>query len=387
MNFNYSEDQLAIKDVADRMFRDLCGDDSIKQLFKAEQPFHAELWKQLGEAGLLGAALPAQYNGSEMGMTELCIIVEAQGRSVAPVPLVESMVACALPIARFAPENLKNTLLPAMASGEKILVPVRPYSGLQSLAPLKATASTNGWTLNGVSTLSLYAPVAQGFLVEAQLDGNQRWIGYCDATSQGIRIIPQKAGSGESAGQVHFNNVEVKAEHCIATADEADALLEWQAQSLYVAMAAQQVGLLREGILRAAAYTNERKQFGRSLSSFQAVAQQAADGYMAVEALQGVVWRALDDLDNTDSDNNGSDNSRNMTALSSRVAKFWLCESGHRAAHIFLHLHGGIGQDLDYPLHRFFTFAKKNELMFGGAQQHSAALGKMIAENPERVLM
>lgn len=376
MNFNYSEDQLAIKDVADRMFRDLGSDDTIKQCFKAEKPFHAELWQQLSSAGLLGTALPAEFGGSDMGMTELCIVLEAQGRAVAPVPLVESIVACALPIAQFGGDSLKKSLLPAVVSGEKILASVRPYNGLQRLAPLSATTSANGWILNGVSTLSLYAPIANGFLVEANLGNGGKWVGYCDASSKGISITTQKAGSGETAGQIRFDNVEVKNGNCIAVGDEADALLEWQSLRLFTAMAAQQVGILREAMQRTATYTNERKQFNRSLSSFQAVAQQAADGYMAVEALQGVLWRALDDLDN----GNG------LAALSSRVAKFWLCDSGHKAAHIFLHLHGGIGQDLDYPLHRFFTWAKKNELMFGNAQQHSAALGKLIARNPQQVL-
>lgn len=376
MNFNYSEDQLAIKEVADRMFRDLCGDDVIKQCFKSEQHFHTELWQQLASAGLLATALPAEFGGSEMGMTELCIVLEAQGRSVAPVPLIESVVACALPIARFGQDTLKKSLLPAVASGEQILVPVRPYCGLQALVPLNASTAADGWKLNGVSSLSLYAPLAHGFLVQAKLGNGSHWIGYCDAASKGVSVTAQKAGSGESAGQVHFDNVDVRNGHVIAVGDEAESLLEWQSLRVYTAMAAQQVGILREGMQRAAAYTNERKQFNRSLSSFQAVAQQAADGYMAVEALQGVLWRALDDLD---SENPSS-------ALSSRVAKFWLCESGHKAAHIFLHLHGGIGQDLDYPLHRFFTWAKKNELMFGNADQHSAALGRLIAEQPERVL-
>ncbi|MEZ5508221.1 MAG: acyl-CoA dehydrogenase family protein [Gammaproteobacteria bacterium] len=97
MNFNYSEDQLAIKEVADRIFRDLCGDDAIKQCFKSGQPFHAELWQQLAGAGLLATSLPADLGGSEMGMTELSIVLEGQGRSVAPVPVVESIVACAMP--------------------------------------------------------------------------------------------------------------------------------------------------------------------------------------------------------------------------------------------------------------------------------------------------
>lgn len=373
MNFNYSEDQLAIKDVADRMFRDLCGDEQIRALFKTALPFHAELWAQLAGAGLLAATLPAELGGSDMGLLELSLVLEAQGRSVAPVPLLESVVACAMPIAHFAPDELKRALVPTLASGEAILVPVRPYDGLQDFTPLKATATSSGWELNGSSSLCLYAPLANGFLVQAKLNGSSHWVGYCAANTAGIRIVQQRASSGEIAGQIHFDQVKISAANTLAIADEAETLLEWQAQRVFVAMAAQQVGILREGMQRAASYTNERTQFGRSLSSFQAVAQQAADGYMAVEALQGIVWRALEDIDN-DAD---------TVALSSRVAKFWLCEAGHVAAHVFLHLHGGIGQDLDYPLHRFFIWAKKNEVILGSARQHSVALGKQIAANPE----
>lgn len=376
MNFNYSEDQLAIKEVADRIFRDLCSDDAIKQCFKSDQPFHADLWQQLADAGLLATSLPAALGGSEMGITELAIILEGQGRSVAPVPLVESIVACAMPIARFAPDALKRDLVPTLARGEKILVPVRPYDGLQTLPPLSVTANGSAWQLNGTSTLCLYAPIAHGFLVQAKLGDGEHWIGYCDANTAGVQITAQRANSGEIAGQIRFDNVNVNREHCIAVGDEAEALLEWQSQRVFAAMAAVQVGVLREGVHRAARYTNERTQFGRSLSSFQAVAQQAADGYMAVEALQGVLWRALDDLDHANP----------LADLSCRVAKFWLSESGHKAGHIFLHLHGGIGQDLDYPLHRFFLWAKKHELMLGGADRHSAALGRLIAQNPQRVL-
>ena len=99
---------------------------------------------------------------------------------------------------------------------------------------------------------------------------------------------------------------------------------------------------------------------------------------MAIEALRSVYWRLLDVIDN------GSDATE--AQLAAHTCKFWICEAGHIAAHIFLHVHGGIGQDLDYPLHRFFSWAKKNELYLGTAQDHNAALGKLIQENVEAVL-
>lgn len=374
MNFNYTEDQLAIKDVADRMFRDLCSDDQIKQCFKQPQPFHRELWNQLASAGLLATPLPAEFGGSEMGMTELGMVLEAQGKSVAPIPLVETIVECAMPIAQFGTDALKKRVLPGVSSGELVLSAVRPYSGLRGKTPLAAKPQGDQWVLNGDSSLVTYAPIANGYLVTANLEGGHQWVGYCDAQVSGLTVVAQRSTSAELAGHLHFKDVVVNAANTLAVNEKASELLEWQAQRTYIALAAQQVGILAEGLRRAAEYTNERKQFGRSLSSFQAVSQQAADGYMAIEALRGVYWRALDDLENT-----------GHAELSARVAKFWIAEAGHTAAHIFLHLHGGIGQDLDYPLHRFFIWAKKNELYLGGASLHAAALGELIRATPERV--
>lgn len=376
MNFTYTEDQLAIKEVADRMFRDLGGDEQIKACYAEPIPFHKELWQKLAESGLIAVPLATQYGGSEMGMTELCLVIEAQGRAVAPIPLIETAVECAMPIGQFASDELKQRILPGVSSGEMVLCSVRPYQGLRDRQPLTASIDGNTWVLNGHSSLVTYAPIANGFLVSAKTETGENWVGYCDAQINGLSITNQKTTSSETAGHLVFEGVQVADANTIAVGDAADALLEWKAQRTYAAIAAQQVGLLKEGLTRAAEYTNERKQFGRSLSSFQAVAQQAADAYMAIEALRGVYWRALDDID-----------AGRNAELSARVAKFWVCEAGHVAAHISLHIHGGIGQDLDYPAHRFFVWAKRNESYLGAADKHAVALGHLIKGDPQKVAL
>lgn len=378
MNFSYNEDQQAIQDVAVRMFRDLCGDEDIKNIYKTDLPLHSDLWQQVAQSGLLGTPLPVEYGGSEMGMTELCLILEEQGKAVAPIPVLESVVEAAMPIARFAPAPLKQELLPGVISGTIILSAVRPYEGLQDREPLTATQQGEQWILQGYSNLVGYAKVASGFLVTAQLSDGGHWVGYVAAGSEGLNITGQRATNGESSGHLQFNGVTVNAEHLIATHGEADTLLQWQQQRTFAAMAAIQLGVLKEGLKRAAEYTSERTQFGRPLASFQAVSQQAADGYMAIEALRGVYWRLLDILDNGNAD-------EQHINLAAHSVKYWICESGHIAAHIFLHIHGGIGQDLDYPVHRFFSWAKKNEIYLGGADRHAGELGRLIQSSPEAV--
>lgn len=376
MNFSFSDDQLTIKDVADKIFRDLCDDETIRQLSKEPEPVHRTLWKQLGESGLLGAPLPAEYNGSALGLAEVCLIAQGQGMAVAPIPLLETVVECAMPIAEFGGEALKQRVLPGVASGELMLSPVRPYDGLRDKQPLAASKQGDLWQLHGESSLVSYAPVANGFLVSALLDGESAWLGYVDAGTNGVSITSQKNVSGELCGHIRFDAVTVEAANVVASGEAAKQAIEWQLQRTFTSMAAQQVGLLKEGLQRAADYTKERKQFGRPLAAFQAVAQQAADGYMAIEALQGVYWRALADIEANAPE----------APMSSRVAKFWIAEAGHIAAHVALHIHGGIGQDLDYPAHRFFIWAKKNEHYLGGAGRQAVTLGELVANNLDLIL-
>ena len=230
MNFNYNEDQQAIEDVAVRIFRDLCDDEQLKHLYRQPQPLHKELWSQLASAGILGTPFSLQLGGSEMGMSELCLALQAQGTYVAPVPLLETIVECAMPIAQFAPEKLTQQLIPQVINGACLLAPVRPYLGLQDKTPLTARSGNEQWILDGYSNVCGYADHADGFLVTAKMDHQRHWVGYCKADAPGISLTRQRATNGESSAHLQFDKVEIPPEHCIAINDEADVLLQWQSQ-------------------------------------------------------------------------------------------------------------------------------------------------------------
>lgn len=375
MDFNLTDDQQTIRDVVDRIFADLCGDDSIKAAYAEAPPFQRGLWQQLAEAGVLGASLPEAAGGSALGFTETCLLLEAQGRSVAPIPLLETVVECALPLARHGDPLQVGDTLAAVAGGERLLASLRPYRGLQAQAPLRARGQGAQLSLSGATAPAPWAPLAEQFLVGVEDGAGTPLVLLLDATADGITQTQQTLIGGIAAATVHFDNTPVAPAAVIARGDAAGALLDTQRALTLTALAAQQVGVLEEGLRRTAAYDNERKQFGRPLSSFQAVAHQAADAYMEIEALRGVYWRALDDIEQ------GRD-----ARLAAHAAKYWLCRAGHRVAHTVLHLHGGMGQDLEYPIHRFFTWAKKNERYLGPATQHSREIGRLIAAGGERGL-
>jgi alkylation response protein AidB-like acyl-CoA dehydrogenase len=118
-------------------------------------------------------------------------------------------------------------------------------------------------------------------------------------------------------------------------------------------------------------YTKTREQFDRPIASFQAVAQRAADAYIDAEAVQltarQAAWRLSEGL---------------PAAEEVAIAKFWAADGGQRVVHAAQHLHGGMGVDRDYPLHRYFLLAKQLELSLGGATAQLLRLGAILASEP-----
>jgi 3-oxocholest-4-en-26-oyl-CoA dehydrogenase beta subunit len=115
-------------------------------------------------------------------------------------------------------------------------------------------------------------------------------------------------------------------------------------------------------------YARSRVQFGRPIGSFQAVAQRLADVYIDVEAVRLTMWQAAWRL---------SAGLPCDTEIA--TAKFWAADAGHRVAHTAVHVHGGVGIDLDYPLHRYFTAAKQCEFALGGATAQLRHIGATLA--------
>jgi alkylation response protein AidB-like acyl-CoA dehydrogenase len=117
-----------------------------------------------------------------------------------------------------------------------------------------------------------------------------------------------------------------------------------------------------------AGYARTRVQFGRAIGSFQAVAQRLADAYIDVEGIRLTLWQAAWRV------------AEGLPSLAEvATAKFWAADAGHRVAHTAVHVHGGVGIDLDHSLHRYFLAAKYNELSLGGATAQLRRIGTALA--------
>lgn len=369
MDFSFNEDQLAIRQLSERVFGDLCSDAAIKDLSprEAASTMHRTLWDQLAEIGVLGLAMEEQYQGLGMGLLGLCLVLEQQGRVLAPVPLLATLVECAMTLAESDHVELQQKLLPEVAAGRCLLSSLRPYTGLQAAEQLAFTPTEDGYALNGRTGFATYITLADGYILSAEGQDGSAVVAWLGADTQGIKLTEQRAINDEPGGYLTFFDVRITAEHILARGDRAKTLLMRQKHRTWIATAALQIGILDEGLKRTAAFLSTRKQFGRPLGAFQAVSQQAADAYMEIESLRSVYWRALEAAEQHQS-----------LALTAGVAAHWSNTAAHQVAHTFLHLHGGIGQDLDYPIHRYFLWAKYYERHLGASDELALQLGDTL---------
>jgi alkylation response protein AidB-like acyl-CoA dehydrogenase len=154
----------------------------------------------------------------------------------------------------------------------------------------------------------------------------------------------------------------------VAPGQSGDAAARWTIERVQAALAAMQLGVCDRALRMTAAYTGTREQFGRKIATFQAVGQRAANAYIDVECLRLVVQQAAWLL-----------GEERPAADEVAVAKIWSGDTGHRVSFAAQHLHGGMGVDVDYPLHRYCLWAKQLELTLGSSIDELDRLGARLA--------
>lgn len=362
MDFELSEDQRAIAQMADGVFVDHCHDDYMRQWDTSGEPMMASLWKLCIETGLQALAIPEAHGGSGLGVTELMLVLQAQGKALAQVPLWRHQLAAAT-LARFASTAQAGWIARA-ASGEALLS--LSVDGLNSALgiELHALETAAGWSINGrVAALSL-GDQAQAALVLVQVEGQPRLL-VLDLAAAEIRRVSAVLTHGEAVADLHIQNLIVN-NAALLPAEAVD----WLELRSVVALAALQLGVSEEQIRRTVAYVSERRQFERTIGSFQAVQMSMADTHIAVEALRTALWQLVYRID------------ANLPAPSEALATAWLaCEAGHRIGHVAQHVHGGIGVDLTYPIHRFLYWSRGLSLALGGSAANLERLGDWLNDN------
>jgi 3-oxocholest-4-en-26-oyl-CoA dehydrogenase beta subunit len=387
MDFTYSEEQEAVRELAGRIFSERATHERLREIEAAagpEGPIDRELWTELANAGLLGIHLGEEFGGAGLDFVAACLVIEAAGRSAAYVPVVETMVYGALPIATAGTDAQRKTWLPGVASGDIILTAALAelageviLSGGSSPATSAAHQADGSWRLDGTKACVPAGLLAQAIIVPAsctETDGSSIGMGLfvVDADAPGLTRTAQNPTTGRTEAILELAGVTVPADRLLGGGEaDSEAALTAVTEHATTALCVQEAGACAAALELTAEFTKTRIQFDKPIATFQAVGQRAADAYVDTEAIRLTAWQAASRL------------AAGLPAAAEvAVAKFWAADGGQRVVHAATHLHGGVGVDRDYPLHRYFLLTRQIELTLGGANESLRRLGRILAAEP-----
>lgn len=362
MDFSFTETQNDAAELAATIFKNECTPERLK----AADPgrFDQALWAKLGDAGLLALPLPEEVGGAGLGLLELCSVLVEAGRLVAPVPLT-SHLPTALLVAEHGDAATKDAWLPGAVSGATILTAaVSEERDHLPVTPTVTAAQDGGsWHLTGVKSVVPAGNRADLFAVTASTPDGAR--AFLVTPGEGVTVVEQKISDGARVARLELDGAPAT---LLGTGSDAVTRLH---QLLTLAAAAHELGVVRGALDLTAAYAKTREQFGRPIGTFQAVSQRLADGYIDILGADLMLWQAAWRLDE------GLEAEKELAG-----AKLWAADAGHRIAHTTVHVHGGVGIDMDGEAHRYFTVGKLGEFLLGGSTDQARKIGALLASEP-----
>ena len=323
MNFDFTDDQQAIKRTANEFLAARFKSERVRELAEAKA-YDDDAWKEMAELGWAGIFIDEEHGGQELGTVELIILMEELGYALAPVPFLSS-AAAGLALQYAGSDEQKARWLPGLATGE--------LTGTVGLAK-----DSGG---------------------EARL--------VPDADSADVIVIAGPDGAvlvERSAADVEpFESMDPTRRFARVRVEGGDPLpgdLDAAVDRIATAVAAESVGVAQRAMEMAVEYARDRKQFDRPIGAYQAVSHRCAQMLMEVEgARSGTYYAAW-----------CADSEPETRTLAASLAKAYASDAGWRVCTSSLQVHGGIGFTWEHDLHFFLKRAKTNSLMFGSAAEH-----------------
>ena len=365
MDFNLDETQQEIADLARRILEDRVTHLSLKTIEAGLAWFDRDTWNELAKAGLVGIALREDVGGGGMGLVELSQVLEAQGRTVAPLPLVPT-VSAALAIDQFGTLAQREAWLPGVADGSIVLTTALQEYGNDDVENpyVAATEAAGAWTLTGIKVMVEFAEHAQRILVAARTP-NGTALFLVDPKAAGVSLVRGTSSRKEPMHEVHLEGTPAE---LLGSVAEGATMVRWLHERLLGMVCSVQVGVTDKQLRLTADYTSTREQFGRPIATFQAVTQRLANAYIDVQAIRLATYSAMWRLAN------GLDASEDLM-----VAKWFASDGAHHIAHGAQHMHGGAGVDIENPLHRYTLWSKHLEGTLGAGTASLRTLGAQLA--------
>ena len=375
MTFVLTEDQQMLRDTAISFARDEMPVSHLRKLRDSgANGVDPETRNKLAELGFFGVLIGEDMGGVNMGMKALGQVMEAQGRTLAATPLLQTAVLGASVISLGGSEAVKAEWLPKIASGE-VTIALAVDEGTHH-APLniatEAESNGQGYTLNGAKRYVTDGHHADVFIVAArtfgepgQAHGITLFIVPKDA--KGLTISALDTVDSHGAADLTLENVTVGEAGVVGAIDAGWDVLEPALDRGRIALSAEMLGSASAAFEMTLEYLKTRKQFGQLIGSYQSLQHRAAKMYTDLELVRSCVGAALGAVD---------DQSDSVAELAS-LAKAKASELIHLVSNETVQFHGGIGMTDEHDSGLYMKRARVQEALLGGASYHRDRYGRL----------
>lgn len=350
MNFEFTDDQKAIKRTAREFLEARYRLETVRQLASDARGFTDAQWDAVAELGWPGVLIDEDHDGLGLGALELVAIAEELGYALAPTPLMSS-IAAGLLLSAAGTDEQKRQWLPELASGARRGA-VAVWDSQSGWDPDHSELELADGVLNGVK-IAVADAASADVLIVAGADGEHFLV---DATAAGVLIEPE-TGLDPTRKLYSVTLSEAPAQP-LARVDRAAVTHAYA--TIATALAAENVGVAQRTMEMAVSYAKDRKQFDRPIGSYQAVAHRCAQMLLETEGARSLAYGAGWALDNDPE----------TAVRSASMAKAYAGDAGYRVAASALQVHGGIGFTWEHDLHFFLKRAKANAHAYGDSRWH-----------------
>ncbi len=382
LNFMLGDDVDALRDAV-RAFAEAEIAPRAAEIDRSDQ-FPMDLWRKMGDLGVLGITVSEAYGGADMGYLAHMVAMEEISRASASVGLSYGAHSnlCVNQIKRNGTDAQKRKYLPRLVSGEHVgaLAMSEPGAGSDVISmKLKAEERGGVYLLTGTKMWITNGPDADVMVVYAKTDSNAGARGVTAfivergmpgfSTAQKLDKLGMR---GSHTGEMVFDRVEVPAENILGSVGGGARVLMSGLDYERAVLAAGPIGIMQAVMDNVVPYIHDRKQFGQSIGEFQLIQGKVADMYTTLQAARSFCYQVGKNLDQL-----GAEHVRQVRKDCASVI-LWCAEQATRMAGDGIQIFGGNGYINEYPLGRLWRDAKLYEIGAGTSEIRRMLIGREL---------
>ncbi|MEM1404649.1 MAG: acyl-CoA dehydrogenase family protein [Pseudomonadota bacterium] len=381
MNFDFSEEQTMLRDSVARFVQDDYDFDTRRAIVATDDAISRENWQTFAELGWLSVPFAEEHGGFGGGPVDVMVMMEEFGKGLVVEPYFATVVLYGGLLRAAGSEAQQAALIPGIIDGSTL--GAFAYIERQSRYELsdvlnRASASGDGYVLNGEKVAVLNGANADQLVVSARTSGDQSdtngiSLFVVPADAAGVERVSYRMMDGQKVANITFKDVALPADALLGSVDSGYAVMEKVVHEALCALGGEALGIMGQLNSKTLEYTKTREQFGVAIGSFQALQHRMVDTFMSYEQAKSMVFRAVCELENGDA----------SAARTIHAMKVMIERCGRHVFEEAIQLHGGMGLTDELDIGHYAKRLMMINATLGDGDFHQSAFNALSYATPE----